>query len=78
MTNKPSGFHLRRKRREAEAKERAERLAHIQFDIDLLQRIIGQMDEHDPNDKSEIARLSVKVRTLQQRMRYIGKELSNA
>jgi hypothetical protein len=67
MTGKPSGIMERRRRRKLEHQLRLERCEKLKFDIGVLQRIIDQSELH------EQPKLKVKLRTLQQRLRYINK-----
>jgi hypothetical protein len=69
MTGKPSGVIEKRARRRAERKERAERCERLRLDIGILRRAIEQS-----SDAREQARLSVKLRNLRQRLRYINRE----
>ena len=66
MTHKPSGIMQKRKRRRERARLRAQRCARLRFDIDLLERLIEQ------SEPREQVRLTVKLRLLRQRLRYIS------
>jgi hypothetical protein len=66
MTGKPSGEITKRQRRRIEREERARRMRQLETDIGFVHKFLCEA-----TDKKEIARLRVKLRTLQQRLKYM-------
>lgn len=60
-------------RRRIERKDRAERIHRHKEKIDMLKAIVLTLEDRGKDeDISEVRRLKVRIRTLEQQVRYIG------